>query len=616
MAKKLNIMLIAGHGEGDPGATSIWGWEMNYTRELATLVKKAFGDSANVTMYDQNKNCYHQCSVYGNVPDFTPYDYVLEIHFNAKGSGKDPNGDGRFTGVGAYVHPTKSSGKYYVEKKIIEKVVALGFKQWGSGVYTMNLCVARHATEQGTNFALLETAFIDDGDDMSFYTAHKNDFAVAIASAILEALGSSASAVIPSTEPMYRVRLTWKDEKSQIFAGTLEGAKRACLPGYSVYDEKGKSVYNVPKTSDQPDTTSGTTAKSLKGKSESEIVDILGAINQEVYKKTGVLASVSTAQSILESGYCSTDLALNANNIYGMKCFLSSNTWEGTTWDGVSSYRKETKEEYTEGVITTITADFRKYPCIEKSCADHAAYLLGAMRTSTTYRYPGIKGNKDFDSVVDLLVKGGYATDKSYKKKLKSICERFNLTRFDTGYVAPGTSTDTKSDDTSLIDDKNRVGYKYLVQVGVYKDLTNAKNIIKSIKTKLGIPSTVKKINGEYMVRCGQFKSKIGAFSRKKQLIDGGFTAIVKDKDGNEIKQRTTLSKTFTPYEVKVDSTGLRIRETPSLRGKIVKTMPKGIFTIVEEKVADNHTWGLLKSYATKKNGWIALDYASITKLK
>ncbi|WP_373218623.1 hypothetical protein, partial [Ruminococcus sp. 5_1_39BFAA] len=35
MAAKKKLFLIAGHGEGDPGACSIWGQEANYTRELA-----------------------------------------------------------------------------------------------------------------------------------------------------------------------------------------------------------------------------------------------------------------------------------------------------------------------------------------------------------------------------------------------------------------------------------------------------------------------------------------------------------------------------------------------------------------------------------------------------
>lgn len=52
--------------------------------------------------------------------------------------------------------------------------------------------------------------------------------------------GSSA----PATTQLYRVRKTWADAKSQIGAySSLENAKRACLAGYSVFDNSGKAVY-------------------------------------------------------------------------------------------------------------------------------------------------------------------------------------------------------------------------------------------------------------------------------------------------------------------------------------------------------------------------------------
>ena len=38
----------------------------------------------------------------------------------------------------------------------------------------------------------------------------------------------------------------------------------------------------------------------------------------------------------------------------------------------------------------------------------------------------------------------------------------------------------------------------------------------------------------------------------------------------------------------------------------------KGVFTIVEEADGPGATrWGLLKSYQSKRNGWISLDFAA-----
>ena len=55
----MNILLIAGHGVGDPGAVGCGYQEATETRKMATAVKpllEAYG--ANVTMYNQNKNAY------------------------------------------------------------------------------------------------------------------------------------------------------------------------------------------------------------------------------------------------------------------------------------------------------------------------------------------------------------------------------------------------------------------------------------------------------------------------------------------------------------------------------------------------------------------------------
>lgn len=52
----------------------------------------------------------------------------------------------------------------------------------------------------------------------------------------------------PDVVPLYRIRKTWDDAKSQIGAySNLENAKRACKEGYNVFDENGKVVYTLPE---------------------------------------------------------------------------------------------------------------------------------------------------------------------------------------------------------------------------------------------------------------------------------------------------------------------------------------------------------------------------------
>ena len=52
---------------------------------------------------------------------------------------------------------------------------------------------------------------------------------------------------------------------------------------------------------------------------EKEFVSLLGEQARADMTKTGILASLTTAQGILESGYGTRELAVNANNIFGMK---------------------------------------------------------------------------------------------------------------------------------------------------------------------------------------------------------------------------------------------------------------------------------------------------------
>lgn len=200
----------------------------------------------------------------------------------------------------------------------------------------------------------------------------------------------------------------------------------------------------------------GLQATSLKSMPEADIVAKVGPLFTADQKKTGVLASVSMAQFILESSYGKSELAQNANNCFGMKSRLSGNTWSGSTWDG-SSYLKKT-QEYTNGQYITVTASFRKYPCVEDSIADHSAYLLGAMNGSKK-RYDGLKGMTNYRAAIQLIKDGGYATSPTYVDNLCNVIEKWNLTKYDCEYKESETEDmlfpDVPFTVTVLVDDLN-----------------------------------------------------------------------------------------------------------------------------------------------------------------
>ena len=344
-------------------------------------------------------------------------------------------------------------------------------------------------------------------------------------------------------------------------------ANKSC-PGNWMYARMGDLAAKVTaqlggsteqKSEDQVK-TGGLQATALKDLSEADAIKKVGALFTADMKKSGILASVSLAQFILESGYGKSELAQNANNCFGMKKSLSGNTWARSAWDGKSVYTKQTKEQNADGSYVTITADFRKYPCIEDSIADHSAYLLGAMNGSKQ-RYAGLKGCTDYKKAVQIIKDGGYATSLSYVSNLCSIIERWNLTQYDTEAAAPAPA----------------------------------------------VPAA----DAWYRVRksWGDAGSQVGAFKvldNAKACADQHPGYYVFDPDGKKVY--TPKSSVAVPFLVKVSIRDLNIRKGPGTNyGKTGQYTGIGVFTIVE--VADGQGsstgWGRLKSGA----GWCSLDY-------
>ena len=342
-------------------------------------------------------------------------------------------------------------------------------------------------------------------------------------------------------------------------------ANKSC-PGNWMYARMGDLAEKVTKAlqgssdSGGGSASKGTQAAVLKDLSEADAIKKVGALFTADQKKTGILASVSMAQFILESGYGKSELAQNANNVFGMKCSLSGNTWSGSTWDGKSKYTKQTKEQHTDGSYETITADFRKYPCVEDSISDHSAYLLGA-KNGSKLRYDGLKGCTDYRKAVQIIKDGGYATSLTYVENLCSIIERWNLTQFD-----------VKESETAIAWYRVRKTWAdSKTQKGAYKILENAK-------------------------KCADANPGYSVF----------------DVNGVNIytpKTTAPAASVAVPFLVRITISDLNIRKGPGTDYDRTQFIPVGVYTIVEVKSGKGSTagWGRLKS----GSGWISLDFVN-----
>lgn len=225
------------------------------------------------------------------------------------------------------------------------------------------------------------------------------------------------------------------------FYAVIDGKKYIMLPAKAIcaglkldysYVKSEKSIYVSPKTASATATSvsgSNLQATQFKTMSTKQFIKVLGPIAQADYKKTGVLASVTLAQAINESGWGKTVLAQKGNNIFGMKIRLSENTWSGSTWDQKSYVTISTKEEY-KGKKVTIQAKFRKYKNVAQSIGDHSAYLKNA-KNGSSKRYKGLTSTTSYAKQLSIIQKGGYCTWSSYVSELKSIIKKYNLTQYD-----------------------------------------------------------------------------------------------------------------------------------------------------------------------------------------
>ena len=150
------------------------------------------------------------------------------------------------------------------------------------------------------------------------------------------------------------------------------------------------------------------TPKPEKSPQEKYIEQYADIAVSEMYR-SGVPASITLAQGLLESRYGQSELAVKGNNHFGIKCH---NTWKG----GKMYYDDDEKGEC-----------FRKYPSPEQSYHDHSDFLRYRDRYSFLFDFK----ITDYKSWAHGLKKAGYATDPAYATKLIKVIEDYKLYEYD-----------------------------------------------------------------------------------------------------------------------------------------------------------------------------------------
>ena len=139
----------------------------------------------------------------------------------------------------------------------------------------------------------------------------------------------------------------------------------------------------------------------------------------EARKRGYNIVSTSIAQAVVEGAAGTSTLAKVHHNHFGMK---AQKGYKG------EYVRIRTKDEYQEGHLVTIYANFRKYPNDESGIQGYYDFLQYK-------RYANLKHAKDYKQFAEYIRADGWATSFTYRDNLIEKVERYNLTRFDNTHI-------------------------------------------------------------------------------------------------------------------------------------------------------------------------------------
>ena len=141
-----------------------------------------------------------------------------------------------------------------------------------------------------------------------------------------------------------------------------------------------------------------------------EYIEKFSPLAMSEMQRTGVPASITLAQALVESDAGRSPLALQANNHFGIKCH--------SDWSGDKFYKDDDQ----------VQECFRVYASADESYRAHSDFLRGRERYKELFELEPT----DYRAWAKGLRAAGYATDAGYATKLINLIEDYQLYRFDT----------------------------------------------------------------------------------------------------------------------------------------------------------------------------------------
>lgn len=205
-------------------------------------------------------------------------------------------------------------------------------------------------------------------------------------------------------------------------------------------------------------------------------VDKYAMISVSEMQRTGVPASITLAQGIIESDYGRSRLAREANNHFGIKCHRD--------WTGNSIYHDDDRKNEC----------FRSYRRAEDSYLDHSDFLKNGSRYDFLF---DLKPD-DYKGWAKGLKKAGYATNPKYAGMLINMIEENDLHLYDLmamgkkinsqkekgiedALIITGVSVDSSGniDDFKVASPGNRTGEKNRIQYVIVREGDSFESLAK-----------------------------------------------------------------------------------------------------------------------------------------
>lgn len=137
-------------------------------------------------------------------------------------------------------------------------------------------------------------------------------------------------------------------------------------------------------------------------------------------ERAKIPASITLGQAILESKYGTSELALQANNHFGIK---AEPQWDNKDRHCIYSYEWSQDKQRMYPMLSC----FRRYDNIQASYTGHSNFLTQRSYYTNLFKLD----INDFEAWAHGLQKAGYATDPNYAQKLISVIHRYQLYRYD-----------------------------------------------------------------------------------------------------------------------------------------------------------------------------------------